>query len=97
MDLILEKNKSVEFIITEECNYFLDYILNKKDKHVSILIGTVNKAISNIFCTIVFGKRFEYDDQEFSTFVHATTQIVINDYVPLAKMLPFLRFVPVTF
>jgi hypothetical protein len=46
------------------------------------------------FFSIVFGKRFEYDDEKFDNFVFAITETVINKYIPKVNLFPVLRFVP---
>jgi cytochrome P450 family 2 subfamily U polypeptide 1 len=56
--------------------------------------GLINKAVANVICSIVFGKRFEYDDEKFHNFVFAITETVINKYIPKVNLFPVLRFVP---
>ncbi|KAM9385825.1 cytochrome P450 2J6-like [Pholidichthys leucotaenia] len=56
--------KSLEPVILEEfshcAKYFRDYKGEPFNPHI-----TINSAVSNIICFLVFGHRFEYRDQKF--------------------------------
>ena len=61
----------------------------------------VGNAVSNIICSVVFGKRFEYTDQKFKRFLEATSNLLIQsggggllELSPISvklKILPFVR------
>jgi len=60
----LGKNKLVEDILTEA-----DLLVNEIDKHQNLAWDPsfhIMHAIANVISTIVFNKRFEYDDKLFS-------------------------------
>ncbi|XP_069590379.1 cytochrome P450 2K6-like isoform X1 [Ranitomeya imitator] len=51
----------------------------------------INTAVSNVICSIIFGKRFEYDDPEFEKLIHmldenvklmGTPKVMLYDYYP---------------
>ncbi|KAG2461213.1 CP2J2 protein, partial [Polypterus senegalus] len=60
---------SLEFSITEEFKHFQLAIQEEQgrpfDPHFLI-----NNVVSNIICSIVFGRRFEYSDQRFQELLH---------------------------
>uniref|UniRef100_A0A8C4TDD5 Uncharacterized protein n=1 Tax=Erpetoichthys calabaricus TaxID=27687 RepID=A0A8C4TDD5_ERPCA len=60
---------SLEFRITEEFKHFQQAIQEEQgrpfDPHF-----LMNNAVSNIICSIVFGRRFEYSDQRFQELLH---------------------------
>ncbi|CAH1785038.1 unnamed protein product, partial [Owenia fusiformis] len=56
----------------------------------------LNTAVSNIICTMVFGHRFEYDDNLFKRLLQIFNENT-NDHmrpVFLSKFLPFLKYLP---
>ncbi|XP_054995718.1 cytochrome P450 2J2-like [Sorex araneus] len=56
--------KSLEERIQEEARYFVQFIKEENgqpfDPHFKI-----NNAVSNIICSVIFGERFEYQDEKF--------------------------------
>uniref|UniRef100_A0A8C4XH95 Uncharacterized protein n=1 Tax=Erpetoichthys calabaricus TaxID=27687 RepID=A0A8C4XH95_ERPCA len=66
---------SLEFRITEEFKHFQQAIQEEQgrpfDPHF-----LMNNAVSNIICSIVFGRRFEYSDQRFQELSSGTPREV---------------------
>ena len=85
--------RSMESTIADEAKRFVSVVANERGSPVCIN-GLINKAVANAICSIVFGKRFEYDDEKFHNFVFAITETVINKYIPKVNLFPLLRFVP---
>ncbi|XP_068601252.1 cytochrome P450 2J6-like [Brachionichthys hirsutus] len=56
--------KSLEPVILEEFLHFAKEIRDFKGKPFAPHL-TINKVVSNIICTLVFGHRFEYSDERF--------------------------------
>ena len=56
--------KSLEDTVTEEIGYLTDVLASENGQPCSVDV-IMNKSVSNIICSIIFGKRFEYDDQDF--------------------------------
>ncbi|KAK3779068.1 hypothetical protein RRG08_053491 [Elysia crispata] len=58
---------SLAYKISEEVNVYLDTLaaLDGKPEDVRCLTGT---SVSNVICSIVIGKRFEYEDPLFTSF-----------------------------
>ncbi|KAI1892061.1 hypothetical protein AGOR_G00150100 [Albula goreensis] len=55
---------SLESRILEEFTFLHQAMLEKKEKPFDAHF-LVNNAVSNIICSVVFGRRFEYDDEKF--------------------------------
>ncbi|KAJ3600276.1 hypothetical protein NHX12_031262 [Muraenolepis orangiensis] len=58
--------KAIEEKIIEECQHLFEVITKKEGKPFDT-DKAVNYAVSNIICSIVYGKRYQYDDKEFTT------------------------------
>ncbi|XP_008401963.2 cytochrome P450 2K4-like, partial [Poecilia reticulata] len=67
------RKKVCEEKIIEECHFLIQKLEEFKGEAFD-LSQHVKNAVSNIICSIVYGKRFEYDDPEFNTIVNRTTQ-----------------------
>ena len=85
---------SLEGRIQEETSIFIEELnkLNGKPTDLQVLMTNV---ISNVICSIVFGRRFEYDDQEYNqiiknlnAFFRASTKASLADNIPILKYLP---------
>uniref|UniRef100_F6TL06 Cytochrome P450 2F5 n=2 Tax=Ciona intestinalis TaxID=7719 RepID=F6TL06_CIOIN len=56
--------RSMEDRIVEEVAYLNDAIRSHNDKPFDIL-GVLSNAVSNNICSIVMGRRFDYDDERY--------------------------------
>ena len=83
----------MESSIANEAKRFVSVVAKERGNPVCIN-GLINKAVANVICSIIFGKRFEYDNEKFHNFVFAITETVINKYIPKVNLFPFLRFLP---
>ncbi|XP_043945728.1 cytochrome P450 2K3-like [Protopterus annectens] len=57
----------------------------------------MNSALANIICSIVFGQRFEYDDEKFIQLlklINENIRLVVSVFVQLYNAFPFLGFLP---
>uniref|UniRef100_A0A8C5MW91 Cytochrome P450 2J2-like n=1 Tax=Leptobrachium leishanense TaxID=445787 RepID=A0A8C5MW91_9ANUR len=94
-DFGLGKN-SMEERIADESVYLIQEL--KKDK--GILYDphdVVNNAVSNIICSIVFGRRYDYDDPAFSkilTLVHDHMKFTTSFWAQLYNALGFIQYLP---
>jgi hypothetical protein len=52
-----------ESTIADEAKRFVSVVEKEQGSPVCIN-GLINKAAANVICSIVFGKRFEYDDEK---------------------------------
>ncbi|KAM9305506.1 cytochrome P450 2K1-like [Gastrophryne carolinensis] len=56
--------KTIEARIQDELIVLIEHFKSQKGKPCDTNI-IMNSAVSNVICSIIFGKRFEYDDLEF--------------------------------
>ncbi|XP_057678894.1 cytochrome P450 2K1-like isoform X1 [Corythoichthys intestinalis] len=60
--------KACEDKIVQECQHLLG-VFRDFGGHAFDTTQPVNYAVSNVICSIVYGKRFDYDDPEFTAMV----------------------------
>ncbi|XP_033181765.1 cytochrome P450 2K1-like [Anabas testudineus] len=65
--------KTCEDKIIEECHYLLEVFKNFKGEAFDTT-QSMNYAVCNIICSIVYGSRFEYDDPRFTSMVDQTNR-----------------------
>ncbi|XP_067852274.1 cytochrome P450 2U1 [Heptranchias perlo] len=57
----------------------------------------INNAVSNIICSMCFGKRFDYDDEEFRTMLSLIVRgmkLASNSPAMLINVFPLLQYLP---
>ncbi|KAM9329525.1 cytochrome P450 2U1 [Gastrophryne carolinensis] len=87
---------SLEPIITEEFKYVKAEMLAHGEKGFSPL-QIINNAVSNVICSISFGKRFDYEDKEFKTmlrFMSRGLEISLNSEAILTNVCSWLYYLP---
>uniref|UniRef100_A0A8C4W432 unspecific monooxygenase n=1 Tax=Gopherus evgoodei TaxID=1825980 RepID=A0A8C4W432_9SAUR len=65
--------KSVEERIQEEARFLIARLRNTHERPFDPTIPLTH-AVSNIICSIVFGDRFDYEDQKFLTIINLTQE-----------------------
>ncbi|XP_065264120.1 cytochrome P450 2H1-like isoform X3 [Emys orbicularis] len=65
--------KSVEERIQEEARFLVERLRNTHERPFDPTIPLTH-AVSNIICSIVFGDRFDYEDQKFLTLIKLTEE-----------------------
>uniref|UniRef100_A0A3B5PRF0 Cytochrome P450 2K4-like n=1 Tax=Xiphophorus maculatus TaxID=8083 RepID=A0A3B5PRF0_XIPMA len=73
--------------IIEECHILIQKLKEFKGNTFD-LSQHMNNAVCNVICSMVYGKRFEYDDLEFTNVVNRTTQGLQLLGSPLYNMFP---------
>jgi len=86
--------KSLEARITEEVEAFIQIIDETNGKPFDILIMS-QVSVSNVICSIVFGKRFSYDDENFKKLLFLLDEANrLNLLFGPISFFPFLRHLP---
>ncbi|KAL7859023.1 hypothetical protein SRHO_G00141700 [Serrasalmus rhombeus] len=88
--------KTVEERVAEEAHYLIKEMLKEEGKPFYPIHPIMN-AVSNIICSIIFGDRFEYDDQRFAKLLE-----ILNENVRFAgstmeqifNLLPIIKYCP---
>ncbi|XP_035686088.1 cytochrome P450 2J1-like [Branchiostoma floridae] len=86
--------RSLEGKIVEESHGLREEILKKGQKPFNIRLMLQN-AVGNVICSIVLGKRFEYDDEKFEKIMEAFDQNVGDQRLSgMADLFPWARHIP---
>lgn len=85
---------SLEAKIHEEAKYLIAELDSIGGKPLDLALHTP-KAVSNIISSIIYGSRFDYEDEVFKANVKALDQSVRKQsLVGMVQFLPFLEFLP---
>ncbi|XP_067674837.1 cytochrome P450 2B4-like [Haliotis asinina] len=80
--------------IHEEIAHFVLAVEEKKGQGFNIE-RLVQNAVSNVICSIVFGKRFEYTDPVFVRFLKAMDELFKNSAISgILSVFPAVRYLP---
>ncbi|XP_041814154.1 cytochrome P450 2K1-like [Chelmon rostratus] len=84
--------KVCEDKIIEECDYLIEVFKEFKGEAFDTT-QPMNRAVSNIICSIVYGSRFEYDDPEFTSLVDRTNrniQLAASPSIQMYNLFPWI-------
>ncbi|XP_073442748.1 cytochrome P450 2D15-like isoform X1 [Dendrobates tinctorius] len=87
--------KSLEEKVREEAQFLCSEFKSQKDQFDPILL--INNAVSNVICSIVFGDRFEYNDEKFKHLLRLLNATLKTESGLLAQILneiPILNHIP---
>ncbi|XP_075043107.1 cytochrome P450 2F2-like [Mixophyes fleayi] len=89
--------RSIEERIKEEAGYLIELLRNKKGSPIDPK-HQLHCSVSNVICSVMFGKRFEYQDEEFQNLIHCLQEsfktmssawgIIYNTYPGFMKYIP---------
>ncbi|XP_059152561.1 cytochrome P450 2D15-like [Physella acuta] len=80
--------------IAEEIKILLKKLASENGKPIQIR-GLLNISVSNIICSIIFGRRFDFDDPKFNYLTALLNDSVrLNSGVMRLNFLPFLTYLP---
>ncbi|XP_046330031.1 cytochrome P450 2D14-like [Haliotis rufescens] len=80
--------------IQEETEQFLNAVAARQEEPQD-LKHLITNSVSNIICSIVFGRRFEYTDPRFVRYLEVTNENIENLQITgILQILPFLRHLP---
>ncbi|XP_078698204.1 cytochrome P450 2J1-like [Branchiostoma floridae x Branchiostoma belcheri] len=86
--------RSLEGKIVEESQGLREEILKKGQKPFSIT-RMLQNAVGNVICSIVLGKRFEYNDEKFERIMEAIDQNIGDQRLNgLGDLFPWARHIP---
>ncbi|KAI4890809.1 hypothetical protein NFI96_001241 [Prochilodus magdalenae] len=88
--------KTVEERVAEEAHYLIKEMLKQEGKPFYPIHPFMN-AVSNIICSIIFGDRFEYDNQHFAKLLDIMNKQVrlSGSYVgQIFNLVPFIQHLP---
>ncbi|XP_042316980.1 cytochrome P450 2C15-like [Sceloporus undulatus] len=89
--------KSIEERIQDEAQYLLEELRDTKEQPFDPTFF-LNCATSNVICSIVFGKRYEYNDEKFlamMSIINENFNVFSSPWGQLANMFPSLmEFIP---
>ncbi|KAJ1096215.1 hypothetical protein NDU88_001358 [Pleurodeles waltl] len=86
--------KTIEDRILDELQALIKHFESHKGKPFDTKI-IMNSAVSNVICSIIFGKRFQYDDPTFLTLIHLlgeNIRLIGSPQVQLYNFCPNLGF-----
>ncbi|XP_021381195.1 cytochrome P450 2U1 [Lonchura striata] len=87
---------SLEPKIIEELNFVKEEML-KHGKDSFNPFPIIRNAVSNVICSMAFGKRFNYEDDEFKTMLKnmaRALELSVNSYMVLVNICPWLYYLP---
>lgn len=88
--------KSLEDRVSEEALFLVRELEKQGGKPINPSF-TVYNAVSNIICSVVFGSRFEYDDEDFKHLLHiinSNVQLVSSLTAQVFNLVPFIKHLP---
>ncbi|XP_053556441.1 cytochrome P450 2J6-like [Bombina bombina] len=88
--------KSMEERIREESLHIIQAFEQSKDKPLDPH-SVIDNAVSNIICSIVFGRRYDYDDSTFSdilNLVHEHMKMVTGFWAQLFNAFGVVQYLP---
>ena len=87
--------KSLDYMIAEETRFLVQRMRKFADTHLPTKIHetVVYLAVSNVICSVVFGQRFSYDDEEFVATIQAIHHLFSKTSAVLMR-LPFATHIP---
>ncbi|NXT91927.1 CP2U1 protein, partial [Anhinga rufa] len=87
---------SLEPKIIEELKYIKEEML-KHGKDPFNPFPIIRNAVSNVICSMAFGRRFNYEDVEFKTMLKNMSralELSVNSYMILVNICPWLYYLP---
>ncbi|XP_063057369.1 cytochrome P450 2J2-like [Engraulis encrasicolus] len=70
-----EGKRTLELHIQQECQYLCDTI--KEERAPFDPTFTLNSATGNVICSVIFGRRYEYNEERFLNFLRKDAEAVI--------------------
>ncbi|XP_028637187.1 cytochrome P450 2G1 [Grammomys surdaster] len=77
--------RSIEERIQEEAGYLLEELHKFKGAPIDPTFF-LSRTVSNIICSVVFGKRFDYEDQHFQSLMKMINESFVEMSMPWAQL-----------
>ncbi|XP_078578610.1 cytochrome P450 2U1-like [Branchiostoma floridae x Branchiostoma japonicum] len=85
---------SIEEDIRQEASFLRNRTVGYKEKPIDTA-HDVNVAVANIICSMVFGRRYDYEDETFRELTEAIVTVLAElGAGQIISVFPLLRFVP---
>ncbi|XP_035684256.1 cytochrome P450 2U1-like [Branchiostoma floridae] len=86
---------SMEENIREEARQLCMKLSEQGDAHPRDIADNLTVSVANIICSMVFGKRYDYDDEKFLELSKIVNKVAAQvGSSQLMAVFPFLRFIP---
>lgn len=88
--------RSIEERISEECRFLIKYFESQKGNPFNVSV-VLNSTVTNVITSIVFGRRFDYDNPllfRLASLVTETLKLLGSPRTLLYNMVPTFRFLP---
>ncbi|XP_017660785.1 PREDICTED: cytochrome P450 2J6-like [Lepidothrix coronata] len=79
--------RSVEERIQEECRFLVDAFKDEQGNPFNPQF-TLTNAVSNVICSLIFGNRFDYHDEDFQKLLKLLHEIIILQGTNTAQVQP---------
>ncbi|CAJ0966684.1 unnamed protein product [Ranitomeya imitator] len=84
--------RTIEDRIKEECSILVEELTSYKGREFDAAI-IITKAVSNVICSVVFGRRFQYDDARFHRMLdifYETFELMSSSWAQIQDMIPMI-------
>ncbi|XP_073405322.1 cytochrome P450 2G1-like [Dendrobates tinctorius] len=84
--------RTIEDRIKEECSFLVEELTSHKGREFDAAI-IITKAVSNVICSVVFGRRFSYDDARFHRMLdifYETFELMSSIWAQIQDMIPMI-------
>ncbi|XP_066463042.1 cytochrome P450 2G1-like isoform X2 [Eleutherodactylus coqui] len=84
--------RTIEYRIKEECSSIVQELTSYNGRQFDPAI-IISKAVSNVICSVVFGRRFQYDDARFHRMLdifYETFELMSSTWGQVQDMIPMI-------
>lgn len=90
----LRNTMNLDELLADECRCLVECYLSQSGREWAPHEAT-DSSVSNVVCRLVFGRRFDHDDEQFHSLIRSQRRaIAIIGQARALPSLPALRFLP---